>query len=167
MSQRFQFDGYIVRPVEAFDRPYIETLIAADIYHCDLMDADFFLKPLPGETAWALENSCGIVLFYFKTTPAVRLAIQFTGNDTHRQRAENSEALLKGLAWLEANLAAANFRQILFETEGPELTIFAQRRLGFVAEPGLMVRPISPLPTQTSQQGAVGTVPTGVQRRGE
>ena len=167
MRNAMHFDGYTVRPVEESDRNYIDTLIAADVYHCGKMDADFFLMPLPGETAWALEDAKGVVLFYFKTTPAVRMAIQFTGNDTHRQRTDNSEALLKGLAWLEANLAAANFRELLFDVDGPELKIFAKRRLGFVEESKLMVRPIAPLPTPNVPLRSLGTVPTTISREGE
>jgi hypothetical protein len=167
MSQTFQFDGYTVRPVDEKDRDYLATLIAADTYHCDRMDADFFLDPMPGETSWALEDAQGKVIFYFKTTPAVRMAIQFTGNDNPKEREGNRDALMRGLAWLEANLAAANFRQLLFETEGPELTIFARKRLGFVAEPGLMVRPIATFKPPSVQPTALGTVPTGISGRGE
>lgn len=160
MSQTFHFDGYTVRPVEEYDRVYLELLIQADIYHCDKMDADYFMKPQPGETSWALENACGTVLFYFKTTPAVRMSIQFTGNDTPRQRADNAEALTKGLAWIEATLAAARFREMLFDTEGPELTLFARRKLGFVEARGLMVRTLSMPQATNMQPEALGTVPT-------
>jgi len=167
MSQSFHFDGYTVRPTEEQDREYLETLIKADVYHCDRMDADYFLKPLPGETSWALEDQQGRVVFYFKTTPAVRMSIQFTGMESVQGRAANRDALMRGLAWIEGTLAAARFRELLFDTEGPELTLFARKRLGFVAAPGLMTRTLSTFETQNVAPKAVGTVPTNIQRRGE
>jgi hypothetical protein len=160
MSQTFSFDGYTVRPVTEADREYLDLLIAADKYHFDRMDADYFLKPLPGETAWALEGRQGKVLFYFKTTPAVRMAIQFAGNNTPQEREANRDALTRGLAWIEATLAAARFRELLFETEGPELTLFARKRLGFFPASGLMVRSISMPDSLKLPPEAVGTVPT-------
>jgi hypothetical protein len=160
MSQTFHFDGYTVRPVMEADRSYLSILIQADVYHCDRMDADYFMKPLPGETSWALENPQGRVLFYFKTAPVVRMSIQFTGNETPQEREANRDALTKGLAWIEAMFAAARFREILFNTEGPELTLFARKRLGFAPAPGLMVRPITMFDSQQSPPRDVGTVPT-------
>jgi hypothetical protein len=124
------------------------------------MNADYFLKPLPGETSWALESPRGRVLFYFKTTPAVRMSIQFTGNETLVEREANRDALLRGLAWIEATLAAARFRELLFDTEGPELSIFARKRMGFTAAPGLMVRMIPTPDTANVHPASLGTVPT-------
>jgi hypothetical protein len=98
------------------------------------MDADYFLKLKPGEDAWAVEDQAGIVLFYFKTQTAVRLSIQFA-QDADKTR--NRIALLKGLAWIEAQLSANSFREILFQTEGPELTAMAIRRMGFREVSGL------------------------------
>jgi hypothetical protein len=160
MSQSFHFDGYMVRPVMESDRSYLSILIRADKYHCDRMDADYFMKPLPGETSWALEGPQGRVLFYFKTTPVVRMSIQFTGNETPQERESNRDALIKGLAWIEAMFAAARFREFLFDTEGPELTIFARKRLGFTNAPGLMVRMIPTFDTANIQPEDLGTVPT-------
>jgi hypothetical protein len=137
MSEIFHFDNYVVRPVSERDRAYLETLIAADQYHHDQMDADYFLKLRPGEDAWALEDERGKVLFYFKTQTAVRLSIQFTEAETSAEKTRNRIALLKGLAWIEARLAANSYREILFQTEGPELTAMAKRRMGFREVSGL------------------------------
>jgi hypothetical protein len=128
--------------VEESDRAYLETLIAADVYHCDRMDADFFLKPLPGESSWAVESPQGKVVFYFKNSPCVRMAIQFTGATTLREKAANMDALQKGLAWIEGIFALTRFREILFDTEGPELQTFAKKRLGFKEACGLLSRMI-------------------------
>jgi hypothetical protein len=137
MSEIFHFDNYVVRPVSERDRVYLETLIEADQYHHDQMNADYFLKLRPGEDAWALEDERGKVLFYFKTQTAVRLSIQFTEAETSADKTRNRIALLKGLAWIEARLSANSFREILFETQGPELTAMAKRRMGFREVSGL------------------------------
>jgi hypothetical protein len=137
MSEIFHFDNYVVRPVSERDRDYLKALIEADQYHHDQMDADYFLKLKPGEDAWALEDERGKVLFYFKTQTAVRLSIQFTEAETSAEKTRNRIALLKGLAWIEARLSANSFREILFQTEAPELTAMAKRRMGFREVSGL------------------------------
>jgi hypothetical protein len=101
------------------------------------MDADYFLKLKPGEDAWALEDERGHVLFYFKTSTAVRLSLQFAQAETSADKTRNRIALLKGLAWIEAQLCANSFRELLFQTEGPELTAMAKRRMGFREVSGL------------------------------
>jgi hypothetical protein len=127
----FHFDNYVVRPVEERDRAYLDNLIEADQYHRDRMDADFFLDLKPGEDAWALEDELGKVLFYFKTQTAVRLSMQFAEAETTEAKTRNRLALLKGLAWIEAQLRANSFREILFQVDGPELSAMAKRRMGF------------------------------------
>lgn len=154
MSQKtvFHFDNYVVRPVEERDRIYLDNLIEADQYHRDRMDADFFLNLKPGEDAWALEDELGNVLFYFKTQTAVRLSMQFAQAETTEAKTRNRLALLKGLAWIEAQLRANSFREILFQTDGPELTRMATKRMGFREVSGL-ARDIG-LPS-TPQQGRI------------
>lgn len=166
-NQIFNFDGYTVRPVTEQDRPYLEMQIQADEYHRDQMTADYFLKLLPGESAWALENAEGRVVFYFKNAPAVRMSIQFTAETSRAGKLENMAGLMKGLAWIEAIFRASYFREIIFDTEGPELQLFAKRRLGFVDAPGLLSRAIAPYKGQESQLRTVGTVPTGGLEVGE
>jgi hypothetical protein len=151
----YQFDGHNVRPVTEQDRPYLERQIEADPYHRG-MEADYFLKPLDGESSWALEDADGRVVFYFKTSPAVRMSIQFT----EAGKRKNIEGLLKGLAWIEAIFRATRFREIFFDTQGPELQNFAKRHLGFMDAPNLLSRLI-PSPSVTEMQPrAVGTIPT-------
>jgi hypothetical protein len=136
-DNNFYFDNYVVRPVTEKDRAYLDTLIAADPYHQDRMDADYFLKLQPGEDAWALEDQTGKVLFYFKTQTAVRLSMQFATAETSADKTRNRIALLKGLAWIEAQLRANNFRELLFESDAPELMAMAKRRMGFKETSGL------------------------------
>jgi len=160
-SPTFTFDGYTVRPVTEQDRPYLELLIKADVYHCDRMDGDYFLNLLPGETSWALEDEHGRVVFYFKCTPAVRMSIQFAAEHDLAGKRRNMTALLKGLAWIEAIFRAARFREIFFDTEGPELTVFAKRHLGFVDAAHLLCRPLDMPNAPKIEPEAVGRVPTG------
>lgn len=160
-SQTYHFNGYIVRPVTEQDRPYLEMQIQADEYHRERMDADFFLKVLPGESSWALEDKDGRVVFYFKNSPVVRMSIQFTAEADLTGKRRNISGLIRGLAWIEAIFRASLFREIIFDTEGPELQLFAKRHLGFVDAPGLLSRLLSTPEGLEAQDRSVGTVPTG------
>lgn len=141
----FSFDQYTVRPVGEKDRENLVQLITADPYHRANMDSNFFLKLVPGEDAWAIENRLGMVSLYFKTSTACRVAVQF-GNQSSN---ENRDVLTKGLGWLEAALIQNKFRELIFDTEGAALRAMAKRRLGFKdASPGTLVRLLStPIPT--------------------
>lgn len=142
MSQ-FTFDGYTVRSVESRDSDYINQLIEADPYHRGRMTAEFFTQLLPGEDAWALEDPLGRVLFYFKTSVACRIDIQFAGQSKH----ENMFGLLRGMAWLEGVLVRNRFRELFFDPDGPELAQFAKRRLGFVEATPKLIKYLG-LPTK-------------------
>jgi hypothetical protein len=150
-TNAFAFKDYEVRAITEADRPYLAQLIEADEYHRDNMTPDYFLLRERGEDAWALEKN-GKVLLYFKTSTAVRVGMLFAQVETRDDRRENQIALMNGLAWLEVILAGNGFREILFDTEGPELHVFAQRHLGFVDTPNLMSRAISvPKPTEAAK----------------
>lgn len=138
-SQLFQFEGYTVRPITEQDRAYLEEQIAGDPLHKDRMDADYFIKLLPGESAWALEEN-GQIVFYFKNSPAVRISIQFA----NAGRRKNMLGLMKGLVWIENIFRASFFREIIFDTEGPDLMDFAKKHLGFRDAPNLLRRLIHP-----------------------
>lgn len=124
------------------DREYLDTLIEADAYHKGRMTPDYFLTLIPGEDAWALEDMLGNVIFYFKTQTAVRVSIQFTGATTREEKTRNRVALTKGLAWIEDQLRQNHFREMIFDTQGPELAAFAKRRLGFRASAEELIRPL-------------------------
>ena len=144
-DQHFHFDQYIVRPMNEGDRAYLDDLISSDAYHKGRMTPDYFLKLVPGEDAWALEDEHGHVLLYFKTQVAVRLSIQFANSKTSEERSRNRTALMKGFAWIESMFRQNRFRQIIFDTQGPELTAFAKRRLGFRTSESELLREIAPL----------------------
>jgi hypothetical protein len=146
-DQHFHFDQYIVRPMNEGDREYLGSLISEDAYHRGHMTPDFFLKLVPGEDAWALEDEQGHVELYFKTQVVVRLSIQFAHSKTNEERSRNRTALMKGFAWIESMFRQNKFRQIIFDTQGPELTAFAKRRLGFRESEKELLREIAPAST--------------------
>lgn len=154
----FKFDGYTVRKVEEKDRNYLNLLTEADDYHRGRMDADFFLDLQPGEDAWALEDEEHRIVFYFKTSTVVRIAIQFADWGSHRATRRNQSALASGLHWLKGVLRHNSFTELIFDSEGRELQAFAARRLGFRLSPTLTL----PL---TQPRGA-GTVPTSIAGEG-
>lgn len=161
MPNTFTFDGYTVRPMTERDRPYVDLQIKADPFHRDKMTADFFLKLEPGEDAWALEDERGMTLFYFKTSAAVRLAIQFVNTGDERgDRAEARSALMRGLRWIEGIFRANRFREIIFDTEGLELRNFAKRRLGFVDASQLLSRSLRMSEVGEASPEVLGKVPT-------
>lgn len=139
----FTFDGYTVRAIGEQDRAFLELLIETDDYHRDRMTPDFFLKPQPGEDAWAMEDGEHRVVFYFKTSTVVRIAIQFAAAETLGDRRSNQSALMRGLRWIEGMFRVNRFTEIVFDTEGPELARFAKRRLGFV-EASVLSKTIHP-----------------------
>jgi hypothetical protein len=167
MSQPiFHFDNYVVRPVEERDRNYLAQLIEGDQYHADRMDADFFIDLKPGEDAWALEDERGRVLLYFKTSTAVRIAMLFSKTETKEEKTTNRLALMKGMAWIEAQLIANSFREILFDTEGPELTQMAKRRMGFRESTALCRELVPPFPVHGAAIGARDGIPAVSQEGG-
>jgi hypothetical protein len=127
----YEFDGYSVRPIKAEDRAYLEILIESDPYHKDRMTPDFFLNPGTGSDAWALEDADGKVIFYFRTSTVVRMAIQFCGSSTAEEKRRNRSALIRGLHWIESQFRRNRFTEVIFDTEGPELAAFSRRHLGF------------------------------------
>jgi hypothetical protein len=159
----FHFDNYVVRPVGERDRQYMAEIIENDEYHAETMTPDYFLDLKPGEDAWALEDEHGKVLFYFKTQTAVRLSMLFA---EQREKTKNRIALLKGLAWIEAQLRQNCFREILFDTDGTDLAQMAKKRMGFRESRGDLTRLIGlPRPPQ-ARMGDWDAVPQVSQEGG-
>lgn len=174
MTPVFHFDGHTVRPVDESDRAYLNQLIAADPYHRERLTAGYFLDRQPGEDAWAIEDAQGDVVLYFRTSTAVRIGIQFAAP---QDKARNRIALVRGMHWLEQTLRRNHFREIVFDTDAPQLAAFAERTLGFrsgelltryigqprvqdftgVGTPGEGVRTFEPPPTPPE---ALETLPT-------
>jgi hypothetical protein len=152
----FHFDEYIVRPVEEKDRAYINQWAEEDPYHRGRMDADDFLKLMPGEDAWAIEDERGNVMLYFKTQTAARVSLLFGQGKSRDEKHKNALVLIKGMAWIEAQLRANKFREYIFQTDGPELTALAKRRMGFTESSGELHKGITPLiPQQPHLEPAI------------
>jgi hypothetical protein len=144
--QVFSFDEYTVRPAGEQDREHIEHWIASDPFHRNRLDVDYFLSLRPGEECYALENQNGHVVFYFKTQSAVRISIQFGPSTDPASRRSNSIALLKGMRWIEGLLRHHHYREVLFDTEGPQLREFAEKHLGFAGASVMTKTLYHPLP---------------------
>lgn len=157
----FMFGPYKVRPVGEHDRPFLAQLIAADEYHRNRMTPDYFLERRPREEGWALENREGRVVLYFKLSTVIRLAVQFGAEE----RRENRAAMIAGTDWIEGMLRASGFGELVFDTEGPELKRFAERRLGF-AEASVLSRTLYPMPKPPQMPPtSLGSLPSGVGER--
>ena len=155
----FTFGKYLVRPVTERDRDYLTECIAKDEYHRDRFTADFFLKLKPGQDAWALEDEDGKVVFYFRTDPAVRFAIQFTESGTLASKRRNAAAMMEGLAWLVGVLRGNRFHEIITDPDSPELQVFTKRHLGFKELHGQLSLGLTSSAALEMQPEAVGTVP--------
>lgn len=156
----FTFDGYTLRPIRETDRNHLVYCIEQDEYHQNKMTADFFYKLQPGEEAYALEDESGKVVFYLKNSVAVRMDIQFTPITSIRNVRDNQSALMRGLQWIEGLFRAKRYREIIFEADGPELYVFAKRRLGFRDATVLSRQLMAPPKNQETQHEAVGTLAT-------
>lgn len=163
----FGFGQFRMRPTSERDRQLLEQAIAADPDHRGRVSSDFFLDHLPGEDGWAIENATGRVVFYLKTQVGCRLHSQFVSDATAEDREQNREALVQGLDWLEGQLGANEFREMIFSSVHPPLIAAAIRRMGFRRSPNELVRAIParhahatsmelphPEPHMTQEEGA-------------
>jgi len=135
------FGKYTVRPLMERDREFLAGLIATDPFHRDTVNVEWWYNNPPGENAWAVEDDKGAVRLYFKTATACRFSLQFTGDE----RRENWKVLTEGMQWLSETLTGNAFREIITDSNGPELRAMATRRLGFVpATADTLTRPLKP-----------------------
>lgn len=165
-TEIFHFDGYIVRRMSEQDRNYLDSLIEEDAYHLGRMTADYFLKLVPGEDSWAVEDEHGNLIFYFKTMTACRVSIQFGKSTKPEDRHRNREALMKGMAWLETMLQQNAFREILFDNDGPMLKAMAKRRLGFRESSTELIRAIPAKATARPAEVAWHRAPQHARKEG-
>jgi hypothetical protein len=125
------FDQFQVRPVSEADRPYLTEIISQDPYHRWNMTADFFLKRPKGEDAWAVEDQQGNIVLYFKTQTAVRFSCIFARSETRRDKATNARVLRAGWQWICRLLSRNGYRELITDTESPDLAMFTKKVLGF------------------------------------
>ena len=148
------FGKYTVRAIMERDREYLATLIAKDPFHRETVNVGWWYNNPPGEDAWAVEDEKGVVVLYFKTQTACRFSLQFVTDD----RRTNWKVLTEGMEWLAETLTGNRFREIITDSNGPELRAMATKRLGFLpATPDTLVRPLrepsSTPPDKTRQEG--------------
>lgn len=129
------FDKFNVRAVSEADRSYLAEVIARDPYHRHNMTPDFFLKLRKGEDAWAVEDDHGYIVMYFKTQTAVRFSCIFTRSNSLREKATNARVLRAGWNWLCQLLSHNGYREVLTDTQNPELEMFTKKVLGFISLP--------------------------------
>lgn len=133
------FGKYTVRPLLERDREYLATRIAADPFHRETVNVEWWYNNPPGENAWAVEDEHGVVVLYFKTQTACRFSLQFATDN----RLTNWKVLTEGMEWLAETLTGNQFREIITDSNGPELRAMATRRLGFLpAPPETLIRPL-------------------------
>lgn len=143
------FGNYTVRPIAERDRAFLADLIANDPYHRDTVSVGWWYANPPGEDAWAVEDEQGVVVLYFKTQTACRFSLQFVTND----KRVNWKVLTEGMQWLAQTLSGNGFREIITDSNGPELKAMAVRRLGFLpADPNTLVRPLGGENSATASQ---------------
>jgi hypothetical protein len=163
MKPTFYFGEYTVRPVGPGDHAYIDTLIAADPYHAEAMDAGWFMFEGPGEDAWAIEDKQGRVVLYFKTRTAVRLFIQFGEQDS----SVNRNVLKQGMEWLEGILLGNQIREVIFDTRNPVLEAMAKKRLRFSESgPGTLCKTLPSPESMRLAEGRWHHQPTASQEGG-
>jgi hypothetical protein len=131
------FGNFTVRALLERDREFLAALIAADPFHRESVSVGWWYNNPPGEDAWAVEDEKGVVVLYFKTQTACRFSLQFVTED----RRTNWKVLTEGMEWLAETLTANKFREIITDSNGPELRAMATRRLGFLpATPETLTR---------------------------
>ena len=134
------FGKFGVRPLMERDRNFLAELIAADPFHKDSVSVGWWYNNPPGENAWAVEDETGKVVLYFKTQTACRFSLQFVTED----KRTNWKVLTEGMQWLAETLTNNHFREIITDSNGPELRAMATRRLGFLpANPDTLTRTLA------------------------
>jgi hypothetical protein len=168
-----RFEGYSLRAIEDADYEQLQKWIAADPAHAAEMVPEFFMGLAADETGqlavdprpsvFALCDRNG-TLMYIRLTRASRVHIQFPptpetsdSRELHKHRRQITNALIKGMAYLEVGLERAGATEWIFETESPQLRAMVQKRMGFAPSPHEMLRMI---PRQGLLPGTAAAYPT-------
>lgn len=155
-----KFDGLVLREVEERDRAALNAWIEADPGHKGILDADFFLgldrdgKRDERPQCYALEDQDGEVMF-IRLSRVSRVYIQFGSKDSSETRSRNRYALLKGMAFLETQLAMAGAEEWIFESNYLQLRRTAIRHMGFQESPRELRRSIYPPERPRGDDGPV------------
>jgi hypothetical protein len=127
---------YLWRPAGERARKLIEQWIEADSDHSGRVTADFFCKSTEGHECYAVEDACGLVIFYVKLnlppgSRVLRINMLFRPYDRLKRRKWTADALVAGFDWLKQASEGVGLAEIVFKSSKPELVTFAIRRLGF------------------------------------
>lgn len=146
MTTLAEFDGLRLRPTDTFaDLERLEDWVKVDDAHRDSISPHHFMTgplgidPRPG--CYALEDANGVV-FYIRIARAARVHIQFPPDDSGN-RLRVAKGLVKGMAFLETQLAQAGCEEWIFDTQSEGLRSMAIKTLGFHESKDEMVRGIA------------------------
>lgn len=174
-----KFDGYSLRSIEESDYQQLKQWIAADPVHASILDPEFFMGQAIDQAGQLAEDPRVSVfalidrrqtLMYIRLSRASRVHIQFPptpevdgtrekNKARYRHYAEISNALIKGMAFLEVGLANAGCTEWIFDTEAQQLRNLVQRRMDFAPSPMEMVRIIPRLGLQQPPENSLPTAP--------
>jgi hypothetical protein len=131
--------GFDIRPVTESDRTLCEQWILANPEHRGKVKADFYLKPEDNvQTFVVTEND--EPLFFFRDEIALRFHMEFGPSFTEAERDRNRRGLEWGIEWLLNMARGAGVRQLVTQSDSPELRKFCEKRLGFTTSSGEMFR---------------------------
>jgi hypothetical protein len=139
----FCFNGYTVRSARHADLMLAEHWTRADPFHRNTTAPDFWIENKDGRESFLLLDALGPV-FFFKThilnRRTVQMHVQFMPADTEDNKTRLREGMLQGLVWMERVLKNAGVTRIEFDSQNPQLTVFAIKRLGFAQEGESLVK---------------------------
>jgi hypothetical protein len=121
----YRFSDYELRPIEERDRAQLEAWIAADPFHRDYVQPEFFMNG-----GMVLEDAEGAT-YFVRLEPALRVHIQFPPAATRYERERTMKALADGMAWLRSFCRGRGIEQLIFSSKFPPLIRFCVKRLGF------------------------------------
>ena len=123
------------REVSESDRAQISDWILVDEDHRNKCDADFWLAKEPGVKLFAVEDSCGPIMFV-RGENILRLHIQFAPPSEKKRLAR---AISEFTDLISQGAKKQNYKQIIFESIFQPLIAFLERR-GFKASKNEYVR---------------------------
>lgn len=137
---QFWFYGYCLRPASEKDLDLARDWNAKDADHASRVDPTFWIHQEPGQDAYVLMDvDKDSPLFFIKLIAegkgVIELHIQFGPKANVAEKKRRAEALAEGLMWLEKTLKTAGIGEIFFKSKTSGLILFAEKRLGFVADP--------------------------------
>ena len=129
--------GWVLRPVVEADAELAREWTRSDPWHQG-MSPSYWLERAPGIEPYALVDPEGRVRLFARIETAARLLVQFNPAESSEVWAQNREALCAGAPWLARALGMIGVQEWFFDTQNPVLKRFAEKRLGFTAQPRIL-----------------------------